>query len=70
MTTASTVTVVAPDATTADVLATALGLMDAEAGATLVRSLDGASAAVTGETVWSLGDVPLSKPESLRGVNR
>lgn len=70
MTTASTVTVVAPDATTADVLATALGLMDAEAGATLVRSLDGASAAVTGETVWSLGDVPLSKAESLRGVNR
>lgn len=52
---APTVTVIAPDAVTADVLATALGLMERTAAVALVRGLPGVSARVDGPRGWREG---------------
>lgn len=55
---APTVTVVAPDATTADALASALTVMDRASGMKLTRSVDGAWATVTGSASWMTGQQP------------
>ena len=61
-----TVAVVAPDATTADVLASALTVLDAEAGRALVAGLDGVAARVThrtGEGIsWETEGFPVPPP--------
>jgi thiamine biosynthesis lipoprotein len=55
---APTVTVVARDATTADALASALSVMDAEPGRALVDSVEGVWAYVIGSTTWTSGARP------------
>ena len=55
---APTVTVVAPDATTADALASALTVMDCASGVKLTHSVDGAWATVAGNTSWATGQQP------------
>jgi len=55
---APTVTVIAANATFADALASALTVMDSEAGAALVRSLEGASARTSGRRSWTSDSFP------------
>lgn len=55
---APTVTVVAPDATTADVLASALGVLGPEEGRRLVRRSEGVEARVAGSGGWTSGGFP------------
>jgi len=55
---APTVTVIAPDGTTADVLASALTVMDAAAGKALLASVPGASARVQGSEPWISRNFP------------
>jgi thiamine biosynthesis lipoprotein len=50
-----TVTVVAPNATTADALASAVAVMDRAAAEALVRSVDGAWTSVAGDSSWTSG---------------
>jgi thiamine biosynthesis lipoprotein len=63
---APTVTVIAADATTADALASALTVMDSEAGAALVGSLDGVSARVVGTRTWTSDSFPGLRPGNRR----
>lgn len=67
---APTVTVIATDATSADALASALTVMDSEAGASLVRSLEGVSARVVGTRKWTSDSFPGRMPEDWPGNRR
>ena len=63
---APTVTTIAPSATFADALASALPVMDSEAGAALVRSLEGVSARVVGTRTWTSHSFPGLRPGNRR----
>lgn len=66
---APTVTVVAPDGTTADVLASALTVLDPAAGQALVRKVPGASARVRGadtRTSWTSETFPPARAPAPR----
>ncbi|MGI9627172.1 MAG: FAD:protein FMN transferase, partial [Longimicrobiales bacterium] len=55
---ASIVTVVAPDASTADAISSALTVMDPQSGRALASSLEGVWAKVIGATSWTTGPYP------------
>jgi thiamine biosynthesis lipoprotein len=67
---APTVAVVAPDATTADVLASALSVLDTDAGEALVRSLRGVSARAWGARSWASTDFPRPPSRPPLGADR
>ena len=58
-----TVTVVAPNATTADALASAVSVMDRTAAEELVRSIEGAWTRVVGDRSWTSGHEPYTDSE-------
>ncbi len=63
---APTVTVVAASGTTADVLASALTVMDAQAGHALIRGVPGASARVQGAETWTSETFPPAEAPASR----
>jgi thiamine biosynthesis lipoprotein len=67
---APTVVVVALDATTADVLASALSVLEADAGEAFVRSLPGVSARAWGARSWASADFPRPPSRPPLGVDR
>jgi thiamine biosynthesis lipoprotein len=63
---APAVTVVAQDGTTADVLASALTVMDAATGRALIRGIPGVSARVRGAEVWTSESFPPAEAPASR----
>jgi len=67
---APTVSVVAPDATTADVLSSALTVLNAGDGQELVTSLDNVHARIVGAVRWTSTDFPRPPMRPVSGANR